>query len=155
MSSAEVRDAGGAGGKGRFLRILTSYRDALWDYAASHASRPPLVPNEGFLEKGVVPIGGDAGGDDESDDESGDESGDEEAAASEVESDDDAVNEAVAGLTIEGGDDGDAEGRHAGQHRHQRVDREVRADQQQHGGKELPDQAADEQRGKEQSAAET
>jgi translation initiation factor 2D len=35
MSSAEVRDAGGAGGKGRFLRILTSYRDALWDYAAS------------------------------------------------------------------------------------------------------------------------
>ena len=110
MSSAEVRDAGGAGGKGRFLRILTSYRDALWDYAASHASRPPLVPNEGFLEKGVVPIGGDAGeSDDESDDESGDESGDEEAANGEVESDDDAVNEAVAGLTIEGGDEGGAE----------------------------------------------
>ena len=58
MSSAEVRDAGGAGGKGRFLKILTTYRDALWDYAASHASRPRLVPNEGFLEKGVVPLGG-------------------------------------------------------------------------------------------------
>ena len=39
---------------GKFLRIRSCYRDALWAMAAAHPARPPLLPNEGFLEKGVV-----------------------------------------------------------------------------------------------------
>ncbi|ACO65479.1 predicted protein [Micromonas commoda] len=115
MSSAEVRDAGGAGGKGRFLKILTTYRDALWDYAASHASRPQLVPNEGFLEKGVVPLGSaahddaeDVEEDDVEDDVEVDEEVDEEASGKGVGD----VNDAVAGLSIdaEAADEGADEG---------------------------------------------
>ena len=117
MSSAEVRDAGGAGGKGRFLKILTAYRDALWDYAASHASRPRLVPNEGFLEKGVVPLGGAAHDDDDVEDDmeedeevDEDEEDNEDEEADREEASD--VNDAVAGLSIEaeGADEGADEG---------------------------------------------
>jgi translation initiation factor 2D len=39
---------------GKFLLIRSCYRDALWAMAAAHPARPPLLPNEGFLEKGVV-----------------------------------------------------------------------------------------------------
>ena len=124
MSSAEVRDAGGAGGKGRFLKILTTYRDALWEYAASHASRPQLVPNEGFLEKGVVPLGG-AAHDDDDDDVEEEEDVEEDVGVDDDEVDEDKekgeeasekdvgdVNDAVAGLSIdaEGADEGVDEG---------------------------------------------
>jgi len=116
MSSAEVRDAGGAGGKGRFLKILTAYRDALWDYAASHASRPRLVPNEGFLEKGVVPLGGAAHDDDDVEDDMKEDDVDEDVEDNEDEEADreeaSDVNDAVAGLSIEaeGADEGADEG---------------------------------------------
>ena len=46
MSSTEAK---AAGGKGKFLRILTVYRDALWDVAAAQPSRPLLIPNAGYL----------------------------------------------------------------------------------------------------------
>ena len=41
---------------GKFLRIRSCYRDALWAMAAAHPARPPLLPNEGFLERGVVGV---------------------------------------------------------------------------------------------------
>ena len=51
VGSAEF---GEKGSSGKFLRIRSCYRDALWAMAAAHPARPPLLPNEGFLEKGVV-----------------------------------------------------------------------------------------------------
>jgi translation initiation factor 2D len=60
MSSDDVaaaRSGGGKnGGKGRFLKILTSHRDALWDVAASQPSRPTLAPNAGFGKKVVSAV---------------------------------------------------------------------------------------------------
>ena len=41
---------------GKFLRIRSCYRDALWAMAAAHPARPPLLPNEGFIERGVVGV---------------------------------------------------------------------------------------------------
>ena len=48
--------AGQKKGSGKFLRIRSCYRDALWAMAAAHPARPPLLPNEGFLEAGVVGV---------------------------------------------------------------------------------------------------
>ena len=50
--------AGQKKGSGKFLRIRSCYRDALWAMAAAHPARPPLLPNEGFLEAGVVGVRG-------------------------------------------------------------------------------------------------
>ena len=41
---------------GKFLRIRSCYRDALWAMAAAHPARPPLLPNEASLERGVVGV---------------------------------------------------------------------------------------------------
>ena len=48
--------AGQKKGSGKFLRMRSCYRDALWAMAAAHPARPPLLPNEGFLEAGVVGV---------------------------------------------------------------------------------------------------
>ena len=76
MSSAGVADARG---KGKFLRVVTCYRDALWDVAASHPARPPLSPNDGYLEDGVIPVGAE-GIDDLDEDEDTDDEGPEKGA---------------------------------------------------------------------------
>ena len=87
--------------------------------AASHASRPQLVPNEGFLEKGVVPLGSvahddveDVEDDDAEDDVEEYEEVDEEEEEEASEKDVGDVNDAVAGLSIdaEGADEGADEG---------------------------------------------
>ena len=61
VGSADVDKSVDAAGekkssKGKFLRIRSCYRDALWAMAAAHPARPPLLPNEGFLEAGVVGV---------------------------------------------------------------------------------------------------
>ena len=59
-----------------FLRVLTVYRDALWDVAASQPSRPRLTPNEGYLADAVVPLG--AAGDFDMEDHEDDDDDDDE-----------------------------------------------------------------------------
>ena len=49
-----------SGSAGKFLSVRSCYRDALWAMAAAHPARPPLLPNEGFLETGVVGVGASA-----------------------------------------------------------------------------------------------
>ena len=98
MSSAGVADARG---KGKFLRVVTCYRDALWDVAASHPARPPLSPNEGYLEDGVVPVGA-AGIDDLDEEEDTDEEGADEGADHE----EDEGADARADVDVDVDDDG-------------------------------------------------
>ena len=51
-------DEAASGSAGKFLLIRSCYRDGLWAMAAAHPARPPLLPNEGFLETGVVGVAG-------------------------------------------------------------------------------------------------
>ena len=54
MSAGDVERSGD--GRGKFLSLVTVHGDAMWALAAAHPAAPPLAPNEGFTETGVVSI---------------------------------------------------------------------------------------------------
>jgi translation initiation factor 2D len=54
MSAGDVERSGD--GRGKFLSLVNVHGDAMWALAAAHPAAPPLAPNEGFTETGVVSI---------------------------------------------------------------------------------------------------
>ena len=56
MSAGDVERSGSGDGRGKFLSLVTVHGDAMWALAAAHPAAPPLAPNEGFTETGVVSI---------------------------------------------------------------------------------------------------